>query len=372
MRRPAAPLTTSDRVIFRRALQREFGNLLVGVFAALFAVVLTSTLVRILGRAAGGKIPSEAVIAFIGFTALNLLPKLLAVALFVALLMALSRSYRDSEMVIWFASGVPLTAWIRPVSVFAAPIVLVIGLLALFLSPWALLKSETYRQQLEAQSEVSRIAPGVFLESPGAERVFFVEAVPGDPESVQNIFVAFNQNGKQGVVVSRRGTIETAPNGDRFAVLLDGRRYDGVPGTAEYRVMEFARYAVRIEAKEARVENAQPKMLPTVDLLRDRSRENLAELAWRVSQPVMAMILALLAIPLAFVNPRATNSINLIFAVLAYLVYSNLLSVTQAWVRQGKVPFETGVWAVHAAMLAILALLFWWRLTLYRLPRLGR
>jgi lipopolysaccharide export system permease protein len=359
-------------VIFRRALQREFGNLLVAVFAALFAVVLTSTLVRILGRAAGGKIPSEAVIAFIGFTALNLLPKLLAVALFVALLMALSRSYRDSEMVIWFASGVPLTAWIRPVSAFAAPIVIVIGLLALFLAPWALLKSETYRQQLEAQSEVSRIAPGVFLESPGAERVFFVEAVPGDPESVQNIFVSFNQKGRQGVVLSRRGVIENAPNGDKFAVLLDGRRYDGVPGSAEFRVTEFERYAVRIEAKEARVENAQPKMLPTLDLVRDRSRENLAELAWRVSQPVMAMVLALLAIPLAFVNPRASNSMNLVFAVLAYLVYSNLLSVTQAWVRQGKVPFETGVWAVHGAMLVLLAILFWWRLTLRRLPRFGR
>ncbi len=359
-------------MIFRRALQREFGNLVVAVFAALFAVVLTSTLVRILGRAAGGKIPGEAVVAIIGFTALNLLPKLLAVALFVALLVALSRSYRDSEMVVWFASGVPLTAWIRPVLVFAAPIVLVIGLLALFLAPWALLKSETYRQQLEAQSEVSRIAPGVFLESPGADRVFFAEAVPGDPESLQNIFVAFRQQDRRGVVVSKRGAVETAPNGDRFAVLFDGRRYDGVPGTPEYRVMEFERYAVRIEAKEARIENAQPKMLPTVDLVRDRSRENLAELAWRLSQPVMALILALLAIPLAFVNARASNSVNLLFAVLVYMVYSNLLSVTQTWVRQGKIPFETGLWSVHAAMLVLLAVLFWWRMTLRRLPRLWR
>jgi lipopolysaccharide export system permease protein len=348
-------------VIFRRALLREFGNLLVGVFAALFAITLTSLLVRILGRAAGGKIPGEAVLAIIGFTALNYLPMLLAIASFVAVLMTLTRSFRDSEMVVWFTSGVPLTAWIRPVLSFAAPLVLVVAALSLFLAPWSQRTADTYRKQLEAQSEVSRIAPGVFLESSRADRVFFVEAVPGDPNSVQNIFVHFKQHERLGVMVSKRGLIETAPNGDRFAVLLDGRRYEGEPGTAEYRVMEFARYAVRIEAGRNEPAREEPRTLATIDLVRDPTRANLGELLWRIGLPLMALILPVLAIPLAFVNPRAPRSVNLLFAVFTYMVYSNLLSVAQAWVRQGKVSFGIGWWTVHAFMVLVLVALFWYR-----------
>jgi lipopolysaccharide export system permease protein len=350
-------------VIFRRALLREFGNLLVGVFAALFAITLTSLLVRILGRAAGGKIPGEAVLAIIGFTALNYLPMLLAIASFVAVLMTLTRGFRDSEMVVWFASGQPLTAWIRPVLAFTAPLVLVVAALSLFLAPWSQRTAETYRKQLEAQSEVSRIAPGVFFESARADRVFFVEAVPGDPNSVQNIFVHFRQHERLGVMVSKRGLIEDAPNGDRFAVLLDGRRYEGEPGSAEYRVMEFERYAVRIEAGKGVEASGEPRTLPTGELIAAPTRAHLAELLWRIGLPIMALVLPLLAIPLAFVNPRAPRSVNLLFAVFTYMVYSNLISVAQAWVRQGKISFAVGWWAVHALMLVLLLALFWYRMS---------
>ena len=106
------------------------------MFAVLFAIVVTSQLVRMLARAAGGKIPSDAILALIGFTAVNYLPILLVLTLFVSVLMTVSRSYRDSEMVVWSASGLPLTAWVKPVLIFAAPIVLLITPLALFLTPW--------------------------------------------------------------------------------------------------------------------------------------------------------------------------------------------------------------------------------------------
>ena len=72
----------------------------------------------------------------------------------------------------------------------------------------------------------------------------------------------------------------------------------------------------------------------------------------------------LVIIPLAFVNPRASRSVNLIFAVFAYMVYSNLLSIVKAWVAQGRVQFEFGWWVLHAAMLGLIAFLFLWRNTL--------
>lgn len=354
-------------MIFQRALLREFGNSAAAVFAALFAIALTSTIVRILGRAAGGKIPTEAILATIGFTALNYLPVLLALTAFVAVLLSLSRSYRESEMVVWFSAGRPLTAWVRPVLVFVLPIVAVIAGTSLFLAPWANDQLESYRQQLENREDTSRVAPGVFLESPKDDRVFFVESLSEDQQRVENVFVSFRQHGRVGVMVAKSGFVETAANGDRFAVLVDGRRYEGTPGTPEYRVMNFERYAIRIEHRELRRDTPSIKGVRTIDLVRDPSNGNLAELLWRLGLPIIALVLSLLAIPLSFVNPRASTSLNLMFAVFTYMVYTNVLSVAQAWVQQGKIPFSVGWWVVHAAMLALFVVLMWWRISLRRL-----
>jgi lipopolysaccharide export system permease protein len=350
-------------VIFQRSLLREFGNYAFAVFSALFAIVVTSQLVRMLGRAAGGQIPTDAVFALIGFTAINYLPILLALTLFVAVLMAVSRAYRDSEMVVWASSGLALTALVRPVLVFAAPFVLLITLTALFLSPWANSNAEVYRKQLENRDEISRIAPGVFRESANAERVFFVEGVDGEEGRVRNVFIASKQHGKQGVVVSNEGYMETASNGDRFAVLLNGRRYEGVPGTPEYSVTEFERYLARIQQGEGHASASSSKSMSTQDLLRSSDRRLRGELMWRIGLPFVALNLALLAIPLAFVNPRASRSMNLLFAVFAYMLYSNLIGVVQAWVSQGKVTFQMGWWSVHAAAFALVVFLFIWRST---------
>jgi lipopolysaccharide export system permease protein len=358
--------------IFQRSLLREFGNLAVAVFATLFAITLTTQLIRFLGQAASGKLLSEAVLALLGFSALNYLPVLLSLTLFISVLMTISRSYRDSEMVIWFSAGLPLTAWVRPVLIFAAPLVLVIALLSLFLAPWANNQSEGYRRQLDSRDDVSRIAPGVFRESGNSERVFFVEGVAGDSGRVKNVFVTSMQHGRLGVMVSRQGFKETAPNGDRFIVLADGRRYEGNPGEADYRVMEFKRYAVRIETREAKVEQVPARALSTQALLDDPHEGNLAELLWRIGLPLGALNLTLLAIPLAFVNPRASRSTNLIFALLTYMVYSNLISVSQAWVSQGKLSFQIGWWAVHVAMLVLLLALFYRRMSINSTFRRGR
>src|SRR3989337_104156 len=108
-------------MIFLRTLLREFANLAVAVFLSLFLIALTTRLIRLLGQAAGGKIPSDAVVAFLGFFALNALPVLLSLTMFISVLLTLTRGWRDSEMVIWFGAGLSLTAWLKPVMLFAPP-----------------------------------------------------------------------------------------------------------------------------------------------------------------------------------------------------------------------------------------------------------
>ena len=358
-------------MIFLRALLREFGQLATAVFLTLFLIALTTRLVRLLGQAAGGKIPSDAVVAFLGFFALNALPVLLSLTLFITVLLTLTRSYRDSEMVIWFGAGLSLTAWIRPVLTFALPLVALIAALTLALSPWTVQMAEKYRSRVDARDDLSRVDPGVFGESRSRDRVFFVESVAGDRSAVQNVFVNSVQHGRTGVMFSQKGTVETAPNGDRFIVLLDGRRYEGVPGEADYRVMDFQRYAARVESSSGEEPAPTHKSLSTLALLREPSDVNRGELLWRVGVPLSALILALLAIPMSFVNPRAGRSVNLLFALFTYLVYSNLLTVSQARVAQGRLDFSVGWWLVHAVMLVALVALFVQRTSLRRMRLAG-
>ncbi|HEY6967232.1 MAG TPA: LPS export ABC transporter permease LptF [Burkholderiales bacterium] len=350
-------------MIFLRTLLREFTTMAAAVFMSLFLIAITTRLIRLLGFAAGGKIPSDAVVAFLGFSALGVLPVLLSLTLFITVLLALNRAWRDSEMVIWFSSGLSLAAWLRPVMIFAAPLVFMIAVLSLWIAPLSAQWAEQYRSKLDSRDDLSRVEPGTFGESRSKDRVFFVESVAGDKSSVQNVFVSSVQHRRTGVMMSERGFTEYAPNGDRFLVMLQGRRYEGVPGDADFSLAEYDRYATRIQTKEGEEPEATQKSLSTFGLLENPTRVNLGELLWRIGVPLSALILALLAVPLSFVNPRAGRSVNLLFALLTYMVYSNLLSISQARVAQGKLAFTTGWWLVHAIMALVLVALFAQRLS---------
>ncbi|MCA3923156.1 LptF/LptG family permease, partial [Burkholderia sp.] len=149
-------------------------------------------------------------------------------------------------------------------------------------------------------------------------------------------------------------------DGNRFVVLEDGRRYDGTPGQPNFKIMEFERYGVKITSTPV-VNVPTTNSTPTLDLLRNPTRDNLAEFAWRAGLPLIALNLMVLGIPLAYQNPRRSRTINLVMAVLIYLTYSNLLNVVQAQIEQGKMSFGVGLVGLHALVAVIVAFIFWLR-----------
>ena len=346
-------------VIFQRSLVREFSLIAIAVVGILLAILLTRLLILMLGRAASGEVLPEAVLGLIAFGILNYLPVLLGIAVFVAVLLALTRSYRDSEMTVWFTSGLSIAAWVKPVLQFALPVAAVCALLSLVLSPWSQAQSVVYQKLLESRDEVSSVPPGVFYESRSSDRVLFFDKLSEGSDVFNNVFVQSVQNGRVGVVVAQRGYMSTADNGDRFAVLVNGRRYEGTPGTLDYRTVDFDKYYIRLEPREAKPGAPTSKGMTTLDLWAEHKPEQIAELHWRIALPMAVLIMSLCAVPLSFVNPRSGRSWNLFFAVLVYALYNNLLSIFQAWTAQGKIPGWVGLWPVHGAMILIVALLFY-------------
>ena len=349
-------------MIFVRTTLREFTAAGIAVFLVLLVITFTWQLIKLLGTAAGGSIPTDAVLVLLGFAVLVYLSVLLSLTLFLSVLMSITRAYRDSEMVVWQSSGLGLTAWFIPVLIYAAPINVQVTVLIFNLTPWAIGKIEQYKHQLENRDDVSAVAPGVFKESKNGERVFFVEKVSTDLRQVANIFVHSTQDQRQGVMVANRGFSELKDNGDRYLVLVAGRRYEGTPGQADYRVMNFERYSFRIEQKEMTAFLPSQKSLSTRQLIDNPTPLNLSELTWRVGLPVSALILAFLAIPLSAVNPRTGRFLNVLVAVFLYMVYSNLISIFQAWVAKGTLKPAIGMFGVHAIMVVLLSVLFYRRM----------
>ena len=352
-------------MIFERAVRREFAQAAAGISVVLLAILTSIQLIRLLKDAAGGRIAPEGVVALLGFAAVKFLPMLLTLTLFVAILLALSRMYRDSEMVVWFASGLPLTAWLRPVLRFSLPIVLTVGVLSLLLNPWANEAQSNFQAALSARSELSAVSPGAFKEVRRGRQVYFIERMGDDAGKVGNVFVASVQDGKLGVVMSDSGSQQTMENGDRFLVLEQGRRYEVEPGTAAFRVMEFERYLVRTEDGEVRQSGPSPRKTSTLDLLRQGGNAMLAELLWRIAMPVSAIVLALLAIPMSYVNPRAGRSANMLIAIILYAIYSNFISIAQAWVASGTLHFGLGLLLPHLLMLLPMLFLFYKRMSIF-------
>ena len=238
-------------MIFRRLLVNELASSAGGVFTVLFSIVLTVGLVTILGQAAGGSVDSRSVFELMVYSSLTNLPALLALSIFIAILMVMIRSWQDSEMVVWFSSGgLSLLRWISPVLRFSLPMIVLVALISLVVTPWAKAQIERTSQQFEQRDDVNRISPGRFIETEGGARVFFIEEVSEDGTRIKNVFMSQRSGRGETILKADSGEIRVNENGIRYVVLKNGRRYDtSEKADAAWRVVDFDNYELRLESK---------------------------------------------------------------------------------------------------------------------------
>ncbi|GAA4323065.1 LPS export ABC transporter permease LptF [Pigmentiphaga soli] len=355
--------------LFQRSVKDEMVSHASVVFSTLLVVWLSVLLIRLLGDAAAGRIGADVVLGIATFSSINAVPTIISVAAFIAVLTTVTRNYRESEMVVWFASGLSLADWFRPVLRFVLPCAVLVGVFTMAAAPWAYRQINDYRDRYAQRSDVSKITPGQFLESSGIDRVFFVESANQAGDTVGNVFVRWLENGRLNILASGTGQVEVQPNGDRFMVLSRGHRYELAPGSPEFRLMRFEKYGVRMERKDtAAADDPATKARPTLQLLRDRDNRSAGELLWRFSMPLLAINLALLAVPLGAVNPRLGRSGAIVMALLVALLYLNMVNLAKAWVGNGRVGMAVAMLVLHGAVALLTAVLMYRRLKV-RVPR---
>jgi len=341
----------------RRELARSFGATLV----VILTIVLTMMLIRSIGQAASGVVAPQDVVLLLGYVSLGYLPMILSLSLFISVVVSLGRMYRDSEMVIWFASGVGLARFVRPVLRTSWPVLLVVAVLVVFVWPWGNRNSLDLRDRYQQRGDLSRVAPGVFQTSSDGSRVFFVERERPDSIDARNVFILSQAEHAESVTSAKRGHLENE-DGDRFLVLERGQRNDVDLATNEKTLSSFESY--RVLADERRVRDAEsrpPKAQRTIELIREPTAKNQGELVWRFGLVFGAANLLLLGIGLAASNPRRASNWNLLFALLGFVVYYNLINLSQAWVAAGRLGLGPALAALHGGAFVLALALLWWR-----------
>ncbi|MFN7834591.1 MAG: LPS export ABC transporter permease LptF [Burkholderiaceae bacterium] len=355
-------------MLFRTSLRQEMAQIASATFVTLLTIVITTALIRTLGDAANGKVDRQTVLELIVFTTMNYLAVILVLTAFMAVIMVVSRAFHDREVTIWAASGLSLSAWIRPVLTFCLPVTLLALGFSTVITPWAKQQGLEIKQRYEKRSDVSKASVGQFRESVSGERIFFIERESADKGVVENVFIITRSADRTSIVVSKGGRIETQANGERFLVLRAGRRFDWLAGRTDFNALEFERYGIRLEPGFYLPPDTTIQTVSLPVLLATGTPGGRAELLWRLGLPLSCVFLCLLAIPLSFINPRAGRSLNLMFAVLVYLVYSNFLSIAQAWVLQKKMAFWPAFVLPHLLAVAVFGVLMYRRT---RLPAIG-
>ncbi|MGV3569424.1 MAG: LPS export ABC transporter permease LptF [Ramlibacter sp.] len=337
----------------RKELARSFGATLV----VLVTIVMTMTLIRTLSQASRGSVNPQEVMMVMGYTVLGYLPPILTLSLFIAIVGTLSRMYRDSEMVIWFGAGRGLSSLLRPLLLFAWPVLLVIGLLALVIWPWANQQTQDLKDRYGRRGDLERVAPGQFQESASGRRVFFLDKDTPDNKSGRNIFISTIENDKETVTSASSGRVETI-NGEQFLLLSDGQRMENSLKGEGMRISEFEQHGSRVNPGSlAAIDESPVKTRSTLDLVRQPTAANRSELAWRLGLAVAALNFVVLAITVSSANPRVGRSGNLIFALFAFVVYFNLLNLGQSWISSGRTGFASFFLLLHGGT-AALALLW--------------
>lgn len=348
-------------MLFDSSVRRELWRSFIGTLVVLLTVLLTMLLIRILGQATRGAFAPADLSLVLSYTLIGQLPVMIALAVFVSVVTVLSRLWRDSEMVVWQVSGASQFSFIPALLKMAFPAIVAVALCTLVARPWAQNQTEVLKYRYEQRSDMARVAPGQFQTSADGKRVFFIDSHTDGQEAARNVFMVLTDEGRESVVTAREGLLKLE-DGIRYLVLDRGERTQTNLLTGEKALTHFetARIAVG-DVQDIQLKVPEPRSMSTLALLAIDTRQAHGELTWRFGLIWATLNMVLAGLSLAAGNARRNSSWNLVYALLVFVVYFNLLSLSQAWVTSGKLAMVPALLLVHGGLTLGALLLIWWR-----------
>jgi lipopolysaccharide export system permease protein len=344
-------------IILRRYILREVVTAWLVVTGVLLIILLANELVGVLERAAAYQYPRGVVLELIGLGALQYLSILLPVGLLLGVVLAFGRLYADSEMAAALACGAGPQYIYVPVALLALVVAAGLAYLSLVLAPQATDRALSLRNAALHAGQFAPLAAGKFRTFGGTfNAVVYAQSVARDG-TLGNVFVERNRGPEVEIALAQRATHSVTADGkSHIFTLYDGERFEGVPGSAEFRIVRFAEHVVPVQVPEIHDVIRDLEARSTASLASSHDPAERAEYQWRIAMPIMCLTLALLAVPLSRLRPRQGRYARVWIAVLIFFVYYNLAATGRTWIARGSVPEVVGLWWTHAVV-TILALM---------------
>jgi lipopolysaccharide export system permease protein len=348
-----------QRYVFRETLQTWLV-----VTVVLLLILVTNQFAAVLGDAAANKLPRGAILQVLGLTTVQYLTILIPVGFFLAIMLALARLYHDSEMAAMMSCGVGPAQLYRAVLTLGGVLAVVVAVLALVVSPAALRQVEIFAAQAKREASIGLLEAGRFISFANGTAALYAESLTPD-RHLHRVFVQRRNGNRVEVVVADEAWQEDVRDGVRVLIFARGHRYEGEPGDARFRIVQFAEHGIPFELPAAGPVKLDPEALTTAALLSSADPANRAELHWRLGVPLTLLVLAVVAVPLARTEPRKGRFAGLASAVLVYLIYANLLAAGRGWIERGQVPEAAGLWWVHGLFLTVAGVMLAFQLGLW-------
>lgn len=333
------------------------------------AILAIGQLAQLLKQVASGQLPLPIVLQLLGLAVPTLLVTVLPLAFFFAVYLVFSNLYRSNEMVAIRSTGIGLVGLLPPVAAVAAIIFCLELALSLSWASGAQRQLQAESMRLTNAAAEALLQPGSFADLPGGRVIYVGQAVGKDSHRFREIFLSISHHGQRDLATAAYGEIKPAQDGTLTLVLVDGQRYLGQPGQGGFKILSFARY--RILLGKSVNKTAEPggidwgsASLPQIwqHLRGAEMRFAVSELEWRLLWPLVLPLLALLAIPLAYSEPRGGGrAAGLLVGILFLLATNNLVVYVKEHMMRGEMPLFPGMAWVLLMILAVAAYTFFRR-----------
>ncbi len=344
-----------DRYIMREIIQPTV--VVCGVLIFIFGCYMAT---RFLADALVGQLPGTTVLILILLRIAIALEVLLPTTLYLSVVLALGRLYKDSEMTALFACGVSLRRVMRPVFCTAVLIAAIVASLSLFIRPWAYEKYFMLKAHAEANFDLTRMNDGTFYEIENGMRVIYAEKVDQQQDQAKRVFIRTERDDSMQVIYAKRANqTKDLATGKQILIFTDGYVYEFSRTEKEGRIMQFEQSAMPLEPTENLQLKYRVKSASTGSLASSDDSEEIAEFQWRLSTPLATLLLALLAVPLSRSSPRRGKYAKVTTAVVIFAVYYNLSALTKKWVGNGVLETFPGIWWIHLLLVGLMVILFW-------------
>jgi lipopolysaccharide export system permease protein len=344
-----------DRYIMREIIKPTLA--VCGILVFIFGCYMAT---RFLADALVGQLSGTTVIILILLRIAIALEVLLPTTLYLSVVVALGRLYKDSEMTALFACGVSMGRVLRPVFFTAIVIGLIVASLSLFIRPWAYDKYYKLKAHAEANFDLERMNDGTFYETQNGERVIYAEKVDHQQDEARGIFIRTERDDALQVISARQAIQSTdRASGKQILVFTDGYLYEFSRTADDGRVLQFEQSAMPLEPKENLRLKYRVKSASTGSLARSDDSEEIAEFQWRLSTPLATVLLAMLGVPLSRSSPRQGKYAKVTTAVVIFAVYYNLSALAKKWVEKGVLDTIPGVWWIQLLLAGLLLILLW-------------